>query len=107
MSLAKGSIDSPMWKRGNFSRSSTSTLRWRWRRKFAVDEPAGPPPATTTSKSWFMEPDSYHKTHAWSGRSSVGPRAVVEFDPSTALAGRHEQERRGHRSGDQGARARG
>src|SRR3954451_12542493 len=59
-SLANGSIDSPMWKRGNFSRSRIRTLRPFWRRKLATDDPAGPPPATITSKSYSMRQRIYH-----------------------------------------------
>src|SRR4051794_17296555 len=44
-----GMSDSPMWKRGNFVRSTTSTFRPAWARIAAVVEPAGPPPITTTS----------------------------------------------------------
>ena len=49
ISLVHGSCDSPMWKRGNRSRSSTTTLRPRWASAVAAVEPPGPPPMTATS----------------------------------------------------------
>ncbi len=47
--LIHGSCDSPMWKRGKRSRSSTSTLRPRRASAAAALEPPGPPPITATS----------------------------------------------------------
>jgi hypothetical protein len=44
-----GISDSPMWKRGNFSRSNRPT-RWPCCAiSVEVVDPAGPPPITTTS----------------------------------------------------------
>jgi predicted metalloprotease len=48
-SFTHGSCDSPMWKRGTRSRSSTTTLRPRWASAVAAVEPPGPPPMTATS----------------------------------------------------------
>src|SRR5215475_4577428 len=39
-----GSSDSPMWKRGNASRSTSVTRRPPWARHVAAVEPPGPPP---------------------------------------------------------------
>src|SRR6185436_1052182 len=50
-SLLHGSCDSPMWKRGNCSRSSRTTLLPRRLSAVAALEPPGPPPTTATSKS--------------------------------------------------------
>ena len=50
-SLLHGSCDSPIWKRGNRSRSSTTTLLPRRVSAVAALEPPGPPPTTATSKS--------------------------------------------------------
>src|SRR5579883_2193859 len=83
MSRAKGRSDSPMWKRGKTSRSRRSTLRPRWRRKLAVEEPAGPPPATITSKSF-------------SGDNALGLGAALEqdhgnvVDTAVAVGGVHQ-----------------
>src|SRR5262249_41749685 len=44
-----GISDSPMWNRGNLSRSNNRTLRPRWARMVETVLPAGPPPITTTS----------------------------------------------------------
>ena len=51
ISFVQGSWDSPMWKRGNCSRSRRSTRRPRRASAVAVLEPPGPPPMTTASKS--------------------------------------------------------
>src|SRR5207248_3390460 len=47
--MLKGRSDSPMWKRGNLSRSSTITLRPAFASKIAAVLPAGPPPMIATS----------------------------------------------------------
>ena len=44
-----GMRDSPIWKRGNFSRSKSPTFRPCCARSVDVVDPAGPPPITTTS----------------------------------------------------------
>src|SRR5437868_15262001 len=44
-----GMSDSPMWKRGNFSRSNSRTLWPCCAMRVETVEPAGPPPMTTTS----------------------------------------------------------
>jgi hypothetical protein len=50
-STLPGSSDSPMWKRGWCSFSSSTTRRpWR-ASSVAMVEPAGPPPMTSTSHS--------------------------------------------------------
>src|SRR3972149_2740300 len=41
--------DSPMWNRGNRSRSNSATRRPRWASSVETVDPAGPPPITTTS----------------------------------------------------------
>src|SRR5688500_1603202 len=43
--------DSPMWKRGNFSRSNSSTRRPCWASSVEIVAPAGPPPMTMMSVS--------------------------------------------------------
>ena len=50
-SLLQGSCDSPMWKRGKWSRSRRSTDRPFRARAVAALEPPGPPPTTTMSNS--------------------------------------------------------
>src|SRR5439155_3008530 len=45
----QGRSDSPMWKRGNFSRSKRTTERPARARQVAKVEPAGPPPQMTAS----------------------------------------------------------
>src|SRR4029450_3970413 len=47
-----GSSDSPMWKRGKASRSTSVTRRPPWARQVAAVEPPGPPPITSTSTRW-------------------------------------------------------
>src|SRR5882762_5637902 len=47
--MLKGRSDSPMWKRGNFSRSNTITRRPARASKVAAVLPAGPPPMIATS----------------------------------------------------------
>src|SRR5438874_8449087 len=51
-SLAVDSNDSPIWNRGNVSRSKRTTECPCCRSEMADDEPAGPPPATAKSKSY-------------------------------------------------------
>jgi hypothetical protein len=46
-----GISDSPMWKRGNSSRSNSHTRTPRWASRVETVLPAGPPPMTTTSTS--------------------------------------------------------
>src|SRR5262245_12861717 len=46
-----GMRDSPMWKRGPFSRSNRWTRRPFWATRVEAVEPAGPPPMTMTSVS--------------------------------------------------------
>src|SRR5690349_2566460 len=50
-----GNSDSPMWKRGWASFSSSTTLWPRSARRAAVVDPPGPPPITTTSQSFMGE----------------------------------------------------
>src|SRR5439155_17873114 len=49
--------DSPMWKRGNCSRSKRTTLCPALASHVAAADPAGPPPTTTTSQSnvWCVD----------------------------------------------------
>src|SRR6185312_5971775 len=56
MALPIGSRDSPIWKRGNFSFSTTSTRSPCFRAKAAAVLPPGPPPTTITSKSGAAMP---------------------------------------------------
>src|SRR6185503_8294395 len=48
----QGRSDSPMWNRGNFSRSKTATRRPARARVVAKVDPAGPPPQTIASRSF-------------------------------------------------------
>src|SRR5256885_10956892 len=50
-SLVDARSDSPTWKRGNRSRSRSTTLRPARARNAAAADPAGPPPITSTSPS--------------------------------------------------------
>src|SRR5664279_5292336 len=66
----QGRSDSPMWKRGNFSRSKTMA-RWPIRAiSVAKVEPPGPPPQTTASASAGKTP----------GLASSCPRPHVHAD---------------------------
>ena len=44
--------DSPIWNRGNVSRSKRTTEWPRCASEMDADEPAGPPPTTAKSKSY-------------------------------------------------------
>src|SRR5207237_5142940 len=48
--MLTGKSDSPMWNRGNLSRSKTTTFRPARASKVAAVLPAGPPPMMATSK---------------------------------------------------------
>ena len=54
-SLTDASSDSPMWNRGNTSRSMTTTRRPARASHDAADDPAGPPPTTMTSQVFLYE----------------------------------------------------
>src|SRR6202030_4740907 len=84
-SLAVESNDSPIWNRGNVSRSKRTTECPRWPSEIAADEPAGPPPATAKSKSYrglaivirslryhFEKPEEGNFFKAYCERKSVG-----------------------------------
>ena len=66
-SLTEASSDSPMWNRGNRSRSSRTTRRPRCASHAAAVEPAGPPPMTTTSQSGLVTATSLpaRRRRAW------------------------------------------
>src|SRR6266545_1305211 len=49
-----GNSDSPMWKRGNRSRSATTTANPCRARSAAATAPPGPPPTTRTSQACML-----------------------------------------------------
>ena len=75
-SFTDASSDSPMWKRGNRSRSKRMTRRPLRASQADAAEPAGPPPATTTSQSNDMGAVVWHRRRPRSryGRSRTVSR---------------------------------
>src|SRR6185295_16174517 len=72
-----GSRDSPMWKRGNFSRSRITAFRPARASTVAAEDPAGPPPITATS---------YISAPSPTERAERGP---VQLAPRIARQPRH------------------